>query len=63
MDFVPVRLSSSMSEVTAPEPTPPAIVDQGAAAIEVILPSGGKVLICGDTPVAMLRAVIVGLRG
>jgi transposase len=63
MDFVPVRLSSSMSEVPAPEPTPPATSDHGAAAIEVVLPSGGKVLIRRDTPVAMLRAVIAGLRG
>ncbi len=63
IDFVPVRLSSSMSEVPAPEPTPPATVDHGAAAIEVVLPSGGKVLIRRDTPVAMLRAVIAGLRG
>jgi hypothetical protein len=31
--------------------------------IEVVLPSGGKVLIHRDTPVAMLRAVIAGLRG
>ncbi len=37
--------------------------DHGAAAIEVVLPSGGKVLIRRDTPVAMLRAVIAGLRG
>ena len=63
MEFVPVRLSSSMSEVPAPEPTPPATADHGRAAIEVVLPSGGKVLIHRDTPVAMLRAVIAGLRG
>jgi transposase len=63
MDFVPVRLSSSMSEVAAPEPPPPAIADHGMAAIEVVLPSGSKVLIRRDTPVAMLRAVIAGLRG
>ncbi len=63
IDFVPVRLSSSMSEVPAPEPVPPASVDPGVAAIEVVLPSGGKVLIRRDTPVAMLRAVIAGLRG
>ena len=45
------------------QPTPPASVDHGVAAIEVVLPSGGKVLIRRDTPVAMLRAVIAGLRG
>jgi hypothetical protein len=38
-------------------------MDHGAATIEVVLPSGGKVLIRRDTPVAMLRAVIAGLRG
>ena len=63
MEFVPVRLASSMSDVPAPEPTPPATADHGTAAIEVVLPSGGKVLIRRDTPVAMLRAVIAGLRG
>ena len=63
IDFVPVRLASSMSDGPAPQPTPPASVDHGAAAIEVVLPSGGKVLIRRDTPVAMLRAVIAGLRG
>jgi transposase len=60
--FVPVRLASSMSDGPAPQPTPPASIDHGAAAIEVVLPSGGKVLIRRDTPVAMLRAVIAGLR-
>ncbi len=63
IDFVPVRLASSLNEASAPQPTPPAAVDHGAAAIEVVLPSGGKVLIRRDTPVAMLRAVIAGLRG
>jgi transposase len=64
IDFVPVRLSSSMSNGPAPpQPTPPASMDHGTAAIEVVLPSGGKVLIRRDTPVAMLRAVIAGLRG
>jgi transposase len=63
IDFVPVRLASSMNDVSAPQPTPPASVDHGAAAIEVVLPSGGKVLIRRDAPVAMLRAVIAGLRG
>jgi transposase len=63
MDFVPVRLASSMSDGPVPQPTPPATADHGTAAIEVVLPSGGKVLIRRDTPVAMLRAVIAGLRG
>ena len=63
IDFVPVRLASSMSDGPALQPTPPTSVDHGTAAIEVVLPSGGKVLIRRDTPVAMLRAVIAGLRG
>jgi transposase len=63
IDFMPVRLASSASDVPAPQPTPPASVDHRPAAIEVVLPSGGKVLIHRDTPVAMLRAVIAGLRG
>jgi transposase len=63
MDFVPVRLASSMSDDAMTSPTPPASMDHGAATIEVVLPSGGKVLIRRDTPVAMLRAVMAGLRG
>jgi transposase len=63
INFVPVRLASSLSDVPAPQSPPPSATDQGAAAIEVVLPSGGKVLIRRDTPVAMLRAVIAGLRG
>jgi transposase len=63
IDFMPVRLASSRSEAAAPQPPPPSTTDHGAAAIEVVLPSGGKVLIRRDTPVAMLRAVIAGLRG
>ena len=62
IDFVPVRLASPMSGDATPRSTPPASVDHGIAAIEVVLPSGGKVLIRRDTPVAMLRAVIAGLR-
>jgi transposase len=63
MDFVPVRLASSASDGPAPRPTSPTPDDHGTAAIEVVLPSGGKVLIRRDAPVAMLRAVIAGLRG
>jgi transposase len=63
IDFVPVRLASSNSDVPTPQLPPPSSADHGAAAIEVVLPSGGKVLIRRDTPVAMLRAVIAGLRG
>jgi len=63
IDFVPARLASSNSDVPTPQLPPPSATDHGAAAIEVVLPSGGKVLIHRDTPVAMLRAVIAGLRG
>ena len=63
INFVPVRLASSVSDVPAPQSSPPSSPDHGMAAIEVVLPSGGKVLIRRDTPVAMLRAVIAGLRG
>jgi transposase len=63
IDFVPVRLASSMSDTSAPQPPLPSTTDHGATAIEVVLPSGSKVLIRRDTPVAMLRAVIAGLRG
>lgn len=62
-DFLPVRLTSSTGDVPALVPSPPSSMDHGIAAIEVVLPSGGKVLIRRDTPVAMLRAVIAGLRG
>jgi transposase len=61
--FVPVRLAPSMSDDPAPRSAPPASVDRGVAAIEVVLPLGGKILIRRETPVAMLRAVIAGLRG
>jgi transposase len=63
IDFMPVRLASSVSDVPTPPPSPPSATDRGMATIEVVLPSGGKVLIHRDTPVAMLRAVIAGLRG
>ena len=63
IDFMPVRLASSVSDVPAPQSSPSSVTDHGVAAIEVVLPSGGKVLIRRDTPVAMLRAVIAGLRG
>jgi hypothetical protein len=63
IDFVPVQLAYSMSDASAPHLPPPSTTDHGAAAIEVVLPSGGKVLIRRDTPVAMLPAVIAGLRG
>lgn len=58
LDFMPVRLASPTDGV--PAPTSP--TDREPAAIEVVLPSGGRVLIRRDTPVAMLRAVIAALR-
>jgi transposase len=62
LSFVPVRLASSPDDVPAAEPSLAASTDR-AAAIEVVLPSGGRVLIRRDTPVPMLRAVIQALRG
>jgi transposase len=58
LEFVPVRLASSTDDV----PASISSTDHGPAAIEVVLPSGGRVLIRRDTPVPMLRAVISALR-
>jgi hypothetical protein len=55
---VPVRWASSTDDV----PASISSTDHGPAAIEVVLPSGGRVLIRRDTPVPMLRAVISALR-
>ena len=57
-DFVPVRLTSSYD--AAP---PPAAVDPNPAPIEVVLPSGGRVLIRHDARASTPRAVIAALRG
>ena len=62
-DFVPVRLLSRSDDTSsalsprglAPEP--------GIAAIEVVLPSGGRILIRPGAPLSTLRAVIAALRG
>lgn len=54
LNFVPVRLATSPDDVAAPP--------RSLAAIEVVLPSGGRVLIRRDTPLPMLRAVIAALR-
>jgi transposase len=62
-NFVPVRLASSPDDVPGSEPSPAALTDRETAAIEVVLPSGSRVLIRRDTPVPMLRAVIAALRG
>lgn len=59
LNFVPVRLAASADDVPALAPS----ADRETAAIEVVLPSGGRVLIHRDTPIPMLRAVIVALRG
>jgi transposase-like protein len=39
MDFVPLRLASSMNDVPTPASAPPSTTDHGTAAIEVVLPS------------------------
>ena len=61
-NFVPVRLAAVPDDSPVLEPSPAASTDRGMAAIEIVLPSGGRVLIRRDTPVAMLRAVIQALR-
>jgi transposase len=57
--FVPVRLASSYNEAAPP----PAALDPAPAPIEVVLPSGGRVLIRHDARASTLRAVIAALRG
>lgn len=63
LNFVPVRLAASPDDIQPSEAAPSSSADRGTAAIEVVLPSGGRVLIHRDTPVPMLRAVIAALRG
>jgi transposase len=63
LSFVPVRLAASPDDRPAPEPAAASSTDRETAAIEVVLPSGGRVLIRRDTPIPMLRAVIAALRG
>jgi transposase len=62
LNFVPVRLAPSPGDVAAAEPSPSSSTDREAAPIEVVLPSGGRVLIRRDTPASMLRTVITALR-
>ena len=54
-EFVPVRLAPAG---TVPPPAP----DSGTAAIEIVLPSGGRVLVRDDVRVSTLRAVLAALR-
>ena len=61
--FVPVRLMSSSEEAPAVASCRVAANNPETAPIEVILPSGGRVLIRHDAPLPTLRAVIAALRG
>ena len=61
--FVPVRLVPSRDEPVTSPPSRSAFNDQGTPAIEVVLPSGGRVLVRHDASLPMLRAVITALRG
>ena len=62
-DFVPVRLMSRPGGARlAPEHRIPA-PERETAAIEVVLPSGGRILIRPGAPLPALRAVIAALRG
>jgi transposase len=49
LNFVPVRLAAMPDDSPA--------LDASTAAIEIVLPSGGRVLIRRDTPVPMPRTV------
>jgi transposase len=61
--FVPVRLMSSLEEAPALSSCRARANDPGSAPIEVVFPSGGRVLIRHDAPLPTLRAVIAALRG
>jgi transposase len=61
--FVPVRLMSSFEEAPALSSSRAPAKNPETAPIEVILPSGGRVLIRHDARVSTLRAVIAALRG
>jgi transposase len=63
LNFVPVRLASSPDDAPASESSSASSTDREMVTIEVVLPSGGRILIRRDTPVPMLRAVIAALRG
>lgn len=63
LNFVPVRLAPSPGDVPTAEPSPSSSTDRGTAPIEVVLPSGSRVLIRDDAPLPVLRAVIAALRG
>ena len=63
LDFVPVRLVSRLADAPlTPDPRIPA-PERETAAIEVVLPSGGRILIRPGAPLPALRAVITALRG
>ena len=62
-ESVPVWLMSWSGDAPlTPEPCVPA-PDRETAAIEVVLPSGGRILIRPGAPLPALRAVIAVLRG
>jgi transposase len=60
--FVPVRLMSSLEAGASSSSRAPANGPE-TASIEVVLPSGERVLIRHDARVSTLRAVIAALRG
>jgi transposase len=62
-DFVPVRVASSWNVSPASASSPASAPEPETPAIEVVLPSGGRVLIRRDAPLATLRAVFAALRG
>ncbi len=62
-NFVPVRVASSWHVSPASASSPPPAQEPETPAIEVVLPSGGRVLIRRDAPLPTLRAVLAALRG
>ena len=62
-DFVPVRLVSRSGDAPL-TPLPQVLApERETAAIEVVLPSGGRILIRSGAPLPTLRTVIAALRG
>ena len=61
--FVPVRLMPPPEEAPAAASCRVAANNPETAPIEVVLPSGGRILIRHDARISILRAVIAALRG
>jgi transposase len=62
-DFVPVRLVSRAGDAPLTPSRQVSASEREPAAIEVVLPSGGRILIRPGAPLPVLRIVIAALRG